>query len=149
MNITLSVDATGGRLRASTNHTTWAKPTTSRPLNRMVPRATSSGLCHCARSSVKAPSDSTSAVTSIIQKAMVSTGTGMAARRIICVPMAQQNAANRIMSAPVGRLPRAPNSCHSSSNTPRKAAPTPHQARPTRRSRQTRLPSTAEKIGMV
>ncbi len=80
---------------------------------------------------------------------MTSSGVCMGARRIICVPTAQHSAASKISKGPLGLLPSAPSSCHNSSMTPTKAAPTPPHARRLRRSCQIRLPSTAEKIGMV
>ena len=92
---------------------------------------------------------STTAVSTVIQKARVRVATAMLVWRSRCVPNAHTAAATSAHSTPTGRPDRLVSSCQSSSDTPTAAASTPSQWRGFRRAPKNQAPNSAEKIGMV
>ena len=149
ISITLSVEATGGRSRAIEYHTAWAKPKISTALKPMAPQVAVGGAVHWSRSNSRDNTVSNTLVMAVIQKQMVSVGTGSVVRRSRLVPSAQVIAAISASSTPTGLPARWVNSYQSSKTTPSAAAATPAQARGASRLPNTSAPSTAEKIGML
>ena len=115
----------------------------------MAPQAAADGAAHWLRSNSSDNTVSRTLVMAVIQKQMVSVGTGSVVRRSRLVPSAQVRAAISASSTPTGLPARWVNSFHSNNTTPSAAAATPAQARGASRLPNTRAPSTAEKIGML